>query len=136
MRRTTNGRCARSLRLLSGRGGGRGESASVRVARRANPRSTGKIAPRDEKVAVMSQFVKVGTRAEFEGLEAGKLVQAGGQSIAILNIGGSYYAIENTCPHRGGPLSEGTIVGDEVTCPWHGSRFNIKTGAVITPPAR
>jgi nitrite reductase/ring-hydroxylating ferredoxin subunit len=106
------------------------------VARRANPRSTGKIAPRDDKEAVMGQFVKVGTRAEFEGLEVGKLVQAGGQGIAILNIGGSYYAIENTCPHRGGPLLEGTIAGDEVTCPWHGSRFNIKTGAVITPPAR
>ena len=84
----------------------------------------------------MGQFVKVGARAEFEGLEAGKLVQAGGQSIAIFNMGGSYYAIENTCPHRGGPLSEGAIAGDEVTCPWHGSRFNIKTGAVITPPAR
>lgn len=84
----------------------------------------------------MGQFVKVGTRAEFEGLEVGKLVQAGGQGIAILNIGGSYYAIENTCPHRGGPLSEGAIAGDEVTCPWHGSRFNIKTGVVITPPAR
>ena len=84
----------------------------------------------------MGQFVKVGTRAEFEDLEVGKFVQAGGQGIAILNIGGSHYAIENTCPHRGGPLSEGAIAGDEVTCPWHGSRFNIKTGAVITPPAR
>jgi nitrite reductase/ring-hydroxylating ferredoxin subunit len=40
-------------------------------------------------------------------------VQAGGQSIAILDVGGSYYAIENTRPHRGGPLSECTIAGDE-----------------------
>jgi hypothetical protein len=55
----------------------------VRVARRANPRSTVKIAPRDDKEAVMGQFVKVGTRAEFEDLEVGKLVQAGGQGIAI-----------------------------------------------------
>ena len=48
------------------------------MARRANPRPTGKIAPRDDKEAVMGRFVKVGTRAEFEGLEVGKLVQAGG----------------------------------------------------------
>jgi len=84
----------------------------------------------------MSQFVRVGTRGEFEGLEARKFVEAGGHRIAIFDISGSYYAIEDTCPHRGGPLSEGSIAGDEVTCPWHGSRFNIKTGAVVSPPAR
>lgn len=84
----------------------------------------------------MGQFVRVGTKVEFESLEAGKLVQAGGHRIAIFDIGGSYYAIEDTCPHRGGPLSEGKIEGDEVICPWHGSRFNIKTGAVVHPPAR
>ena len=84
----------------------------------------------------MSQFVRVGTRREFEGLEAGKLVQAGQHRIAIFNIGGSHYAIEDTCPHRGGPLSEGNIAGDEVICPWHGSRFDIKSGAVVRPPAR
>ena len=79
---------------------------------------------------------KVGTTAEFEDLEAGKLVEAGGQSIAIFTLGGTYYAIENTCPHRGGPLAEGMMAGEEVICPWHGSRFNIKTGAVVTPPAQ
>ena len=45
-------------------------------------------------------------------------------------------AIEDTCPHRGGPLSEGILAEDEVICPWHGSRFNLKTGAVRTPPAQ
>jgi nitrite reductase/ring-hydroxylating ferredoxin subunit len=85
---------------------------------------------------VMAQFVKVGSRAEFEDLEAGKLVEAGGQSIAVFNVGGDYYAIENTCPHRGGPLAEGMMAGEEVICPWHGSRFNVKTGSVLTPPAR
>ena len=83
----------------------------------------------------MAQFVKVGTTAEFEGLKTGKLVQAGGQSLAIFKVGGNYYAIENTCPHAGGPLAEGTLAGEEVTCPWHGSRFNVKTGAVLGPPA-
>ena len=84
----------------------------------------------------MGQFVKVGTRAELDELEGGKLVEVGGQKIAIFNVGGRYYAIENTCPHRGGPLAEGKIEGDEVICPWHGSRFNVKTGAVHEPPAR
>ena len=84
----------------------------------------------------MAQFVKVGSRTEFDDLEGGKLVEAGGHRIAVFNVGGSYYAIENTCPHRGGPLAEGMVVGEEVICPWHGSRFNVKTGSVLTPPAR
>src|SRR2546427_13309292 len=84
----------------------------------------------------MGQFVKVGTRAELDELEGGKLVEVGGQKIAVFNVGGRYYAIENTCTHRGGPLAEGMVVGEEVICPWHGSRFNVKTGSVLTLPAR
>jgi 3-phenylpropionate/trans-cinnamate dioxygenase ferredoxin component len=83
----------------------------------------------------MTQFVKVGTRADLPGPGAGKLVQIEGRGIALFNVGGSYYAIDNSCPHRGGPLSEGFVAGDEVTCPWHGSQFNVKTGAVTEPPA-
>ena len=71
----------------------------------------------------MDRFVKVGTKAELEDLEGGRLVEAGGQKIAIFNLGGHYYVIENTCPYRGGPLAEGMVAGDEVICPWHGSRF-------------
>ena len=84
----------------------------------------------------MGQFIKVGTQAEFEDLEGGKLVEVSGQKIAMFILGSKYYAIENACPHRAGPLAEGLVAGDEVICPWHGSRFNIKTGAVLTPPAR
>jgi nitrite reductase/ring-hydroxylating ferredoxin subunit len=84
----------------------------------------------------MAQFVKIGTRTEYEDLEGGKLVEVGGLGIAVFNVGGSYYAIENTCPHRGGPLAEGMMAGEEVICPWHGARFNVKTGAVLTPPAQ
>src|SRR5438067_8479291 len=79
----------------------------------------------------MGLFVKVGTIQELEALEAGKLVEAAGQRTGVFNVGGKYWAIEDTCPHRGGPLSEG-ILADEVICPWHGSRFNLKTGAVRT----
>jgi 3-phenylpropionate/trans-cinnamate dioxygenase ferredoxin subunit len=84
----------------------------------------------------MAQFMKVGSRAEFEDLEAGKLVEAGGHRVAVFNVGGSYYAIESACPHRGGPLAEGMVAGEEVICPWRGSRFNVKTGSVLTPPAQ
>ena len=84
----------------------------------------------------MARFVRVGTKADFEESGTGKGVEVGGQRIAIFNVGGSYYAIEDTCPHRGGPLSEGTLTGDEVTCPLHDSRFNVKTGAVTAPPAQ
>jgi 3-phenylpropionate/trans-cinnamate dioxygenase ferredoxin subunit len=70
----------------------------------------------------------------FGGREIHK--KTDGQRIAVFNIGGSYYAIESTCPHRGGPLAEGIVTGEEVICPWHGSRFNVKTGSVMTPPPR
>ncbi len=52
----------------------------------------------------MGLFVKVVTTQELDALEAGKLVEAAGQRIAIFNLGGKYRAIEDTCPHRGGPL--------------------------------
>ena len=44
---------------------------------------------------------------------------------------GTYYAIGDTCTHRGGPLSEGDVQGTKVTCPWHGAHFDLKTGAVL-----
>src|SRR2546426_254565 len=58
-----------------------------------------------------------------------------GQKLALFRVGEAFYALSNTCTHRGGPLSEGTVEGAEVTCPWHGARFDIKTGAVMGPPA-
>src|SRR5207244_13657473 len=50
-------------------------------------------------------------------------------------VGEAFYALSDTCTHRGGPLSEGTVEGAEVTCPWHGARFDIKRGGVLGPPA-
>lgn len=84
----------------------------------------------------MSRFVKVATTSVLNSLAGGKLVNAGGQKIALFKVGEDYYAIENTCPHAGGPLAEGAVEGEVVTCPWHGSRFNIKTGALLAPPAK
>ena len=48
--------------------------------------------------------------------------------IAVFNIAGTYYAISNSCIHKGGPLSKGFLNGDIVTCPWHGWKYSVKTG--------
>jgi nitrite reductase/ring-hydroxylating ferredoxin subunit len=82
----------------------------------------------------MSAFLKVAkTGAVAPG--AGKVVEAGGKRIAIFNIDGTFYAIDDTCTHRGGPLSEGMVVGTEVTCPWHGAVFDVTSGSVLGAPA-
>jgi len=72
---------------------------------------------RSRKEVAIGLFIKVGTTQELEALEAGKLVEAAGERIAVFNAGGKYWAIDDTCPHRGGPLSEGILVEDEVICP-------------------
>jgi nitrite reductase/ring-hydroxylating ferredoxin subunit len=82
----------------------------------------------------MSEFVKVAKTGEVASGQ-GKVVAAGGKRIAIFNIEGTFYAIDDTCTHRGGPLSEGMVVGTEVTCPWHGAVFDVTSGSVLGPPA-
>ena len=62
---------------------------------------------------------------------SGKVVEAEGHSIALFNVGGTFYAIDNACSHRGGPLGEGALTGEVVTCPWHRAQFNVETGAVL-----
>jgi nitrite reductase/ring-hydroxylating ferredoxin subunit len=83
---------------------------------------------------VMGKLVKVVSTAEVPP-GSGKLVEVEGKRIAVFNVGGRYHAIDDTCPHRGGPLSEGVLEGEVVTCPWHGSKFNVTSGAVLSPPA-
>ncbi len=61
-------------------------------------------------------------------------VQVGGQAIALANVAGLYYAINNTCLHRGGPLGEGQLEGNVVTCPWHGWQFDVTTGKAVQNP--
>ncbi len=82
----------------------------------------------------MAGFVKA-ARTEDVALGHGKRVEVSGKKIAIFNVDGSYYAIDDTCTHRGGPLSEGGLDGKEVTCPWHGAVFDVTTGEVLGPPA-
>lgn len=65
----------------------------------------------------------------------GRVVDAEGHSVAVFNMDGQYYAIDNTCPHRGGPLGEGDLDGPVVSCPWHAWRWDVRTGANVNNPA-
>lgn len=58
----------------------------------------------------------------------GRTVEIKGIWIAVFNVEGTFYAIDNACPHAGGPLGEGTLRGSVVECPWHGWKFNVVTG--------
>lgn len=83
----------------------------------------------------MGTYVKAAKAGELPENSA-KLVEAAGNYIALVHGGGGYYAIANECTHVGGPICEGSVHGEEVTCPWHGARFNIKTGQAIAGPGR
>ena len=64
-----------------------------------------------------------------------KVVKLGDEEVALCNVGGEIYAIANVCTHDNGPLGEGYLMGDEIECPRHGARFDVKTGDVRTLPA-
>ncbi len=82
----------------------------------------------------MASFIKVAKVADLpEG--SGKLVAAGGKQIALFNAGGKFFAVDNTCKHRGGPLAEGELDGTTITCPWHGWEYDITTGANLDDPS-
>jgi len=62
-------------------------------------------------------------------------VEIEGKRIALFRVGDRFYAIDDECPHQGASLSEGTVEGEEVECPWHSSRFDLRTGEATGPPA-
>ena len=75
---------------------------------------------------------KVAQKSEIvEG--QGKLVNVNGKEIALFSVNGQFFAIDNTCLHRGGPLAEGFLEDEKVTCPWHGWQFDVKTGQNLMP---
>jgi nitrite reductase/ring-hydroxylating ferredoxin subunit len=75
----------------------------------------------------MSKFITVAkTQDVLPG--TGRTVEVQGVWIALFNVDGSFFAVDNTCPHAGGPIGEGSLSGDVVTCPWHGWQFNVRTG--------
>ena len=81
-----------------------------------------------------SGFTKVATTAEIPK-GTGKVIEIGGKTLAIFNCDGTFYAIDNTCKHRGGPLGEGSLSGTTVTCPWHGWTYDVTSGACGMNPS-
>ncbi len=66
---------------------------------------------------------------------AAKVAVVAGRPVAVFNVGGAFYATDNTCLHRGGPVGEGVLEGPVVTCPLHGWRYDVRTGQSFTNPA-
>jgi nitrite reductase/ring-hydroxylating ferredoxin subunit len=75
----------------------------------------------------MIEFVKVARASDVEEGK-GLIVWAGPLKVALFRCEGTIYAIRNQCPHMGGDLGEGLLTGEVVRCPWHGWKFNVKTG--------
>src|SRR5438132_11394513 len=78
-------------------------------------------------------FVKV---ADAAALSPGgsMVVMAEGRELALFNVDGTFYCIDNECPHREGPLGEGELEDDVVMCPWHAWQINVRTGEVLYSP--
>jgi len=81
----------------------------------------------------MAEFVRVAGRGDVPAGEM-LIVEVAGEEIVLANVDGQIYAFGNGCTHRGGPLGEGLLEGDEVECPFHQGRFNVKTGEAVQEP--
>jgi 3-phenylpropionate/trans-cinnamate dioxygenase ferredoxin subunit len=82
----------------------------------------------------VTRYITVAKTAEI-GPGEREIFDIEGYYIAVFNVGGSYYAIEDVCSHDDGPVAEGDLYGFEIECPRHGARFDIRTGAVTRMPA-
>ncbi|GJL81136.1 MAG: hypothetical protein DHS20C01_07700 [marine bacterium B5-7] len=82
----------------------------------------------------MSDWVDVDAR---DAIPVGgvRVVDVDDALVAVFNIEGEFYAIEDVCTHDGGEIASGCLYGDQIECPRHGSRFNVRTGEVLSPPA-
>ena len=76
--------------------------------------------------------IDLGPVSEFP--ESGRKLVQGEKPIAVFKVGDAYFGIEDLCPHRGGPLSEGKLEAGCITCPWHDAKFELATGKVLKGP--
>ena len=93
----------------------------------------GRASQQSAEEGVMGEFVRVASASDIPPGEM-TIVEVDGEEIAIANLNGEYYAFQNECTHRGGPLGEGMLFGEVVECPFHGGQFNVKTGEVVQAP--
>ncbi len=84
----------------------------------------------------MAEFVSVIKAGDVAAGQVKQIELENGTQICLANVDGTFYAIGGKCTHLGGPLGKGTLDGTIVTCPWHGSKFDVTSGAVAGPPAR
>lgn len=78
-------------------------------------------------------YVKVGQFSDFPSGTM-KKVLVGSEEVLVVNVDGTLHAIANTCTHRGGPLNDGELEGNNVICPYHGGQFDVRTGKAVGPP--
>lgn len=81
----------------------------------------------------MTGFVKAVMKDELEDGRP-KIVRLNGRNIALFRVNDSYYAVANNCLHRGGPLGEGELDNYQVTCPWHGWKYDVRDGSFTVIP--
>ena len=75
----------------------------------------------------MTDFIEIARASELPVGRA-KAVTVGGRTVALYHTARGFFATDNVCPHRGGPLAEGDVVGDEIVCPWHFWSFDVASG--------
>jgi NAD(P)H-dependent nitrite reductase small subunit len=114
------------------------EEVAIEASRARRPLEAGETPaplPSDPGEKVMGEFVSV---ADVASLPAGhgRTVHVHGREFAVFNLDGEYFAIDNVCPHKGGPLGAGLLKDGRLFCPLHGWEFEIKTGQCITRPDR
>jgi 3-phenylpropionate/trans-cinnamate dioxygenase ferredoxin component len=82
----------------------------------------------------MTTWQTVGRASEIPP-ERVAVFQVGDHEVAVCNVSGEFFAIDDLCTHDGGSLDQGELEGDEIECPRHGARFNVRTGDVVQLPA-
>jgi len=83
---------------------------------------------------LMTKWVTIGTPIEIANEEC-KILEIDHTPIAIFNLDGEFCAIQDNCPHQHLPIADGVIDDGTITCPYHNAKFDLKTGAVLAPPA-
>lgn len=79
-------------------------------------------------------FVRLARTEEVQPGQV-RVYEVGERRIALCNVDGSFYAIDDVCTHDGGPLGEGQLEGDQIECPRHGARFDVRSGRAVVLPA-
>lgn len=82
----------------------------------------------------MPQWITVAKPEEIEN-QSCKLIEIGNVPIAVFNLDGQFFAVKDDCPHQHMPIADGLVENDTITCPYHSAKFNLKTGALLAPPA-